>query len=60
MLIDIHSLCFIYLLCVFSSQIPGPGETDIPELDGKELELMSARLEEDVVLTLHDLMPDTK
>lgn len=48
------------LLLVFCAQIPGPGERDIPEFDGRELELMSMRPEEDVVLTLQDLMPDTQ
>jgi len=44
---------------VFCAQIPGPGERDIPEFDGRGLELMSVEPEEDVVLTL-PLMPDTQ
>lgn len=45
---------------MFCAQIPGPGERDIPEFDGRELELMSMRPEEDVVLTQQDLGPDTQ
>ena len=48
-----------YLLTCYT-QIPGPGEQDIPALDGRELELMSEKPEDDVVLTLQDLMPGTK